>query len=465
MEGQATTIRLPNKRELVQEKYVAPEGACKLNDHAHYLAKQGHIESSVVALRRAVAMAPEHPVLLACLGAVLFDAGKYSEAEKVLNKAISIEPEYSPSFSNLGSVLGAQGRYDEAKKSFLRAIKIEPDFTDARWNFAMNLLDCGHWLEAWTPYYEARKERNNSHLYPKLPYPEWRGEDLNGKTLHIQGEQGVGDRILFSRYIAWVKEKYPDCNINFMVEAADLPDVSNFMWGYNEIVKFLPNGIPWPENVDYGIYLMSLPGVHGTTPDNVPGDPGYILKNSLRHRNSVSIKAIDDNMLKVGIVWTGNSVMKRNAERSIPLEMMLTLAEIPNVVLYSLQYDGAQQIEKLGAAQLIKDLRPDIQPLGFAGTAACILNLDLIITCCTATAHVAGALGAPCWTLLCANPYWLWLRKRKDNVWYPNTTLFRQKIQNDWKPVIREVKSALAECAEIHRRSVEDARQKEAKVA
>jgi hypothetical protein len=120
---------------------------------------------------------------------------------------------------------------------------------------------------------------------------------------------------------------------------------------------------------------MSLPGIHGTTPDYVPPDPGLFLKNSLRHGKSVEIKATDERMLKIGIAWTGNPQMKRNNERSIPFELMLQLAEIPNVVVYSLQMDS-KDIEKHGAQQLVCDLSQQIKPLGFAGTSACNLDLD-----------------------------------------------------------------------------------------
>ncbi len=440
-----TEIRLPTQRELIQDKYTACDQACSLNNHAHDLAKDGKIAASVVALRRAHALEPDHPIVLACLGGVLFDACLYAEAETVLRRSIALEPGYSPSHGNLGAVLGAQGKYAEAKASYQRALQLEPEYTDARWNYAMCLLDSGDWSQAW-PYYEARRERGGKRLYPELPYPTWKGENLNGKTLHVQGEQGVGDRTLFSRYLVWIKELYPEAKINFLFNAEDLPNISNFMWGFRDTVNFIPNGVAWPE-ADYGIYLMSLPGLYGSTPDNVYPEPGLILKNAERHRKSVSLPGVDPNMLKVGISWTGNPGMKRNGERSIPFEEMLKLAALPNVVLYGLQI-GTRDIERFGADQLVCDLTPDISPFGFTGTAATMLNLDLVITCCTATAHVAGVLGVPCWTLLCKNPYWLWLRDREDTIWYPNTKLYRQTTMGDWGPVMSRVTQDLSQLSQ-----------------
>lgn len=445
MTGAPTTIRLPTQRELIQQKYVAPEQSCQLSDYAAKISKEGKLDAAIVAIRRALALAPDHPVLLSHLGAFLWDAGQYAEAEAALRRSIAIEPEYAPSRGNLASVLGALAKYDEADAMSRVALKLEPDWVDARWNYAMMLLDSGRWAQAWN-YYDARIERGDRRIYPVLPYPIWKGESLHGKTLWVQGEQGVGDRILFARYLHWVKSEFPDCRILYQMDAVDLPNINNLMWAYRDIVEFVPNGTPWAKDVDYGIYLMSLPKFHASTPDHVPLEPGLILSQTLRQKGSVNLPEPLEPSLKVGIVWSGSAGMKRNIERSVPIELMMRLAELPNVVLYSMQFDS-NDLYAHGGDGFIKDLAPSIQPLGFSGTAMVMLNLDLVITACTATAHLAGALNVPCWTLLCANPYWVWLRGRGDSVWYPRTRLFRQSTMYDWGSVYDQVRPELEQVA------------------
>ena len=443
-----TTIRLPTQRELTQEKYPATDQACLLSDHASKISKNGQLEAAIVAVRRALALQPDHPMLLSHLGAFLWDVGRYAEAEVALRRSIEIEPEYAPSHGNLGSVLGAQQKFAEGGAHFREALRIEPDFIDAKWNYGVMLLDAGQWTEGW-PYCESRIERGNQFQYPRIPYPRWTGQDLNGKSIWVQGEQGVGDRILFSRYLAWLKGLYPECKIHYLLNADDLPNMANLMWGYRNTVSFVPNGIPWPEDIDYGVYLMSLPGQHGSTIENVPPDPGFVLAHTQRVKN-FSLPPPNLPSLRVGIIWSGNSVMKRNIERSIPFELMMRLSELPNVVLYSLQFDNSDLYD-FGAGYFIPDLTHDIKPMGFTGTARAMLGLDLIITACTSTAHLAGVLGVPCWVLLNANPYWLWLRGRSDSVWYgPNLRLFRQPEMFDWVPVYEEVRNELAELANKH---------------
>jgi FkbM family methyltransferase len=76
-------------------------------------------------------------------------------------------------------------------------------------------------------------------------------------------------------------------------------------------------------------------------------------------------------------------------------------------------------------------------------TAAVLKNLDLLITCDTAIAHVAGALGVPVWLLLGYVPDWRWGRSGSSTVWYPTMELFRQKAVGEWGGVLEEVAQAL----------------------
>ena len=77
-------------------------------------------------------------------------------------------------------------------------------------------------------------------------------------------------------------------------------------------------------------------------------------------------------------------------------------------------------------------------------TAAIVKNLDLVITCDTALAHLAGGLGAPVWTLLPKSSDWRWLADRDDSPWYPTMRLFRQSRLGDWSDVVHRVTRELA---------------------
>jgi ADP-heptose:LPS heptosyltransferase len=86
----------------------------------------------------------------------------------------------------------------------------------------------------------------------------------------------------------------------------------------------------------------------------------------------------------------------------------------------------------------------------FMDTAAVLKNLDLVITCDTAVAHLAGALGVPVWVAIPFAPDWRWLLDRSDSPWYPTMRLFRQDRRGDWQGVFRRIEVALGEQMSRH---------------
>jgi ADP-heptose:LPS heptosyltransferase len=80
----------------------------------------------------------------------------------------------------------------------------------------------------------------------------------------------------------------------------------------------------------------------------------------------------------------------------------------------------------------------------FIDTAAVMDNLDLIISCDTSIAHLAGALARPVWVALKYLADWRWLLDRSDSPWYPTMRLFRQSAPGDWRPVFREITAELS---------------------
>ena len=117
---------------------------------------------------------------------------------------------------------------------------------------------------------------------------------------------------------------------------------------------------------------------------------------------------------------------------------------------------GAGQAEARAA-----DAPLPLWPLGedfadLADTAAVLRQLDLVISVDTAVAHLAGALGKPCWILLPDyKTDWRWLDAREDSPWYPGVVrLFRQQAMGDWSGLVAEVSGELlrlvsAQCAAL----------------
>lgn len=438
-------VSLPETDEQRRARLGISESAELLYNYAAQIKRAGHFTVALICLRRAIGMCPECATLWTGYGAALWDIGDYAAASDALDHARELGDDSAIHHSNRGLLEASMMEWQRADESFTEAFKRDPASLHTRWNVAHANLERGDWA-AGLSNYEVRYQYRGEKLYPKMPFPMWVGEDLSGKTIYVQGEQGAGDRILFSRYIHWLKMRWPDAKIKFAPGDELAALFSKF---FSEgICEYVPDNTGWP-SADYGAFLASLPLRHGTDPSNVYPDPGLIRKAALPLRFKAPPPRTP--ALKVGIAWTGNPTMSRNAERTIPLPMLLELEDNPEVQLYNLQFGPPRNdIAAMGADQMVQDLVPLIGVRGFLGTAAAMLDLDLVITACTSVAHLAGALGIPCWVLLCQDPYWVWLRSGEVTPWYPSIRLVRQDSPGDWGPVIDRVKADLAVYAARH---------------
>jgi ADP-heptose:LPS heptosyltransferase len=137
----------------------------------------------------------------------------------------------------------------------------------------------------------------------------------------------------------------------------------------------------------------------------------------------------------------GNPLNGNDPIRSMTAAAMARCLDAGGVAIVSLQKDAsAAEIQALGAD--VFDAGAHLSDM--SDTAALIAELDLVISVDSAMCHLAGALGAPVWTLINAAPDWRWMLNRADSPWYPTMRLFRQPRPGDWAGVADQVREALA---------------------
>lgn len=428
-----------------EKQDVARETVELLNDYAMELREQGKFESARIVLTRALGIDPDLPELNSNIGCVLMNLGRQEEALKFMRRACRLKPNDSKFWGNIGVLYGTMRMYPECEDAFERCIKIaeaegdEEKVIGAKWDRSLQRLEQGNWHQGWDDYDYRILRKDSAKVYQKYPVPLWSGEDINGKTLYVQTEQGIGDVLAYSRFLAEVHKRYPDTKIYFGCSDR----LVSLLWDFSSFIRFMPSGIPWPQEIDVATYLCSLPRILGITQDTLPADPGLVLSR-VHKQHEFNLQEPYLPSLKVGIAWTGNPKQNRNHERSIPFEQLLTLAEDPNVCLYSFQVGpGEEDIDRLGALQVVYPLGETFKEEGLVTAASAMLKMDVIITVCTSTAHLAGVLNVPCWVLLCQDPYWLWTREGQTSKWYPNTRLFRQYEMGNWDRVLGQVKTEL----------------------
>jgi len=204
-------------------------------------------------------------------------------------------------------------------------------------------------------------------------------------------------------------------------------------------VEILPVG-ELPAHFDYHSALLSLPRAFGTRIETIPAAIPYLKADPARmacYRERIGTAGF-----RIGICWQGSYIA---GIRSFPLTSFEDVAALPGVRLISLQKGaGAEQVETLPPGMAVEVLG-DGFPQDFSDTAAAMEALDLVISCDTSVAHLAGALGRPCWTVLRFGADWRWLTGRGDTPWYPGMRLFRQPAPGDWPGVFRQMVSEIGE--------------------
>ncbi len=178
---------------------------------------------------------------------------------------------------------------------------------------------------------------------------------------------------------------------------------------------------------------MSLPYLLGLKGDKVFAYPEGYLRPNEELKAEYKKKFFDNDKIKVGIKWQGNTYYDQ--DRVIPAKCFKPLIEVKNTQYYSFQtFEGSEDIKELeGIIDIGKDL------LNFQQTAAALSNLDLVICNDTSLAHLAGAMGIPCWILLPYEVNWRWHTDLSVCDWYNSVKLFRQKSIGDWESVFEDV--------------------------
>lgn len=393
--------------------------------------------------RQALALAPDNATVHLNLGALLAQQKRHGEAEGSYAAALALQPQSSAVWSNLG-VLNLNLRHEETAEACLRhAIALDPGNNKASFNLAYLQLRRGQYAEGWAlfesrDWYRAMAER--------FDFARWQGEPLAGKSLLLCFEAGHGDVIQFCRYAPLLKAQGAS-HIALLCHPA-LTGLMSSLQGLDAVLGF-DEALP-DQHFDYWMPLMSAPYYLGTRLDSVPDQLPYLHADTflLSHwAQQVVQQAPPLTRLTVGLVWKGNPVFENDADRSMPhLQTLAPLWQVPGVHFVSLQKGaGEDQPAQCHATQPMLEMGSRMQ--SFADAAAIIQALDLVITVDTAMAHLAGALGKPCWLML---PWymadWRWGASGDTSVWYPNgMRLFRQDSTARWLPVVEQVKVALME--------------------
>lgn len=350
-------------------------------------------------------------------------------------QALTQDRNSASAFNNYGNVLRECGDPEGAIPFLQRSITLAPTHPTAQFNLAVAYLLAGNLERGWAQY-ESRW--NYEHLAGTLPnyaQPRWTGQDIQGKTVMIMGEQGHGDNIQFVRFVDDIRRR------GARPILAVSPSLKPLLLGPS-IPDIVCPGDPLPA-FDYWIPIMSIPGVVGSTLNNLAPVQYYLTADTNLQRDWQQ-RLGPKTRLRVGFCWSGRRDTWINRHKGMPFEQMLALIKRnPGYQWVNLQCDCTDAEEAALIEAGVTAYPGSIQ--SFADSAALLMHMDVILSVDTAVAHLAGALGRPVWVMLSQYALdWRWLLNRDDSPWYTTARLFRQPGMGDWASVTERIHKFLS---------------------
>ncbi|WP_167730332.1 tetratricopeptide repeat protein [Terasakiella sp. SH-1] len=395
----------------------------------------GHVQEGHESCQKGVQIAPNDWQALNALGVLLRENDKLIDAIDCLGKATRLAPNESRPFVELALACQDSLDLENALYHIREAQALAPKDAEITFRLGQMQLQHGDWAGGWKNYEARTKLRTYQPLLGRkeLAEPVWDGKPLgDGKRLVLYVEQGFSDAIQFLRFIPLVKERVADIYIACHKEMARLFAAVE---GVNGVV---PQDTPLPRH-DAQAALNSLPYLLGvTSPSELPPFKAY-LSASFKDVQSWSERVSKEaGGVKVGLVWQGDRDYRKDSRRSPGIWPFSRLFYMRNLDFFGLQVgDGSDVLTDPQLAKVVRNYGIDL--LDFADTAGLIEALDLVITCDTAVAHLAGAMGKPVWMVLPFACDWRWGiplgGQGVQSDWYPSMTLYRQSVHGDWADV------------------------------
>lgn len=399
-------------------------------------------DEAIACLRTTMQHHPRNNILIFDLANTLNMAhytkqalGVYLELEKLFPASVSIAYNIAYTYKKLNQI-------EKAMPYYKKALTLDPNHVEAHFSLGLANLCLGNFIKGFEGY--EWRWKNKRLKLREFEFPMWDGvASLEGKTIFIYGEQGLGDTFQFVRYLKDLKERGA-----YVVFAPQNPlnDIIKNLPYIDQVIKYNQR----PVTFDFWAPLLTLPHLLKTTLQTVPHEAPYLFAKQDRI-NYWKEKLAHDKNFKIAICWQGNpnynTAFLRNAvkAKSLHVKHMLPLLDIPDVTVYSLQrFNGVEQLDELDQKVRARihefDDSFDRDHGRFQDTAAVLVaEIDLMISIDTSMCHIAAGLGVPTLNILPNPADWRWMLNRDDTPWYRNMKLFRQKKSGNWKTIIQEV--------------------------
>lgn len=408
-----------------------------LQQLAHVLREEDRMDEAERRLRAALRERPAEPALLADLGMILADQVRYDEAIALFDRALELDPQSALAINRKALALDHVGRRAESLALLQQAVRLAPHDDHAHYNLGLHHLKHGAYAEGWEGYEHRRRMEAFVGRYRRFALPEWDGGPLEGRTVLVLPEQGLGDEIMFSSCVpdlaraarhvilecdpkleAIFQRSFPGCTVvartrtlanDWITRVRPRPELQLASGSLGK--KFRRHASDFPQEA----FLRA--------------DPGSVAQWKTR------LDALGPGK-KIGLSWRGGVAFTGKKRRSFSLAELEPVLRLPGVHWVNLQYTDVRE-ELRNSPVRVHHWQEAIDD--YDQTAALVGALDGVLTVCTAIVHLTGALGRPALVMVPFGADWRYGAEGERMIWYPSVRLLRQQKVGQWSAVLDEV--------------------------
>jgi tetratricopeptide (TPR) repeat protein len=415
---------------------VRPDHGATLRMRALARFDLQRFDEGLADARRAHALDPENAEICTTIGVFLRRLRREGEALPWFDKALELQPDLRAAFVNKAFALAYLHRFTEAFAVYDALNDVDPGNAEAQLGKSLVDLLTGNFEAGWAGREARWRIPGLSIIHSRFSQPLWLGQQpVAGKTVLVQVDEGLGDAILFARYVPMLAAL--GARVILIVPDALQP----LLAGLTGVSECHPLSADRLLAFDMHCPISSLPLAFGTRLETIPAATSYLPMPAQSRSQAWEDRLGPHDRLRVGLVWSGNPKQKDDYNRSFALRMLSPLLDL-DASFVSLQKElrpgDMATLRDSGIVDLTTGLTD------FVETAALVCRLDLVVTVDTSVAHLAAALGRPTWIMLPYTPDFRWLLDRDDSPWYPTARLFRQTEARDYGSVIERVRAELS---------------------
>ena len=335
-------------------------------------------------------------------------AGDPQAADIFLRKAYRNLAKERGILVNLGLALMQQGLVDQAERAYRLALKSDERRVrrSAAKNLGFLLLWRGDHKQGW--HWHGQRFEGES-----FESNQWRGDPLNGRTLTVWNDVGMGDAFQFVRYTLPLLQRGE--KVRFAVASSQIPLFREHLaWPLDEVVDRKRCS---PDEDGPHIPLMSLIALL---------DANTLWGRRFAQPTWKQVKGTNETRELVGLCWASNPQDRTmHAYKSCTPEQLLTLQRrmLPACTPISLQTDETEAHQRLKLQQARPDWSDTLKRIG---ECCAVLSVD------TAVAHLSAGSERPTTLLLGNPPDWRWRPVPEDPqapLWYPSVSVDLQTLK------------------------------------